>query len=247
MRRSWTLAARMGAMGSVLLLMAMLSIGLTLWIAWQLEGGAAAVNEAGRMRMQTWELAQALAVGDPARPGRLLERLENSVSVLRAGDPARPLAVPRDARSQAAFDEVQRDWRTLRTAWSATPPPSMDEVTRGAEAFVGRVDVFVSAIERQLARLTAILNAFQFLMMALTIASAVALLYSAYLFVFNPLARLQAGLARMGGGDLSARVEEPSDDEFGALAQGFNRMAQTLQGLYQNLEAKVQEKTLRLQ
>ena len=35
-------------------------------------------------------------------------------------------------------------------------------------------------------------------MVALTIASAVALLYSAYLFVFNPLARLQAGLAARG-------------------------------------------------
>ena len=37
-----------------MLLMALLSISLTLWVTWQLEGGEAAVNEAGRMRMQTW-------------------------------------------------------------------------------------------------------------------------------------------------------------------------------------------------
>ena len=69
------------------------------------------------------------------------------------------------------------------------------------------------------------------------------MLYSAYLFIFNPLSRLQAGLARVEGGDLGARVEPGADDEFGALAAGFNRMATTLQGLYQNLETKVKEKT----
>jgi two-component system nitrate/nitrite sensor histidine kinase NarX len=94
------------------------------------------------------------------------------------------------------------------------------------------------AIETQLARWTTVLNAFQFVMMALAIGSAVALLYSAYLFVFNPLSRLQSGLARVGEGDLAARVEVGSSDEFGELSAGFNRMAQTLQGLYQNLEAR---------
>jgi nitrate/nitrite-specific signal transduction histidine kinase len=67
------------------------------------------------------------------------------------------------------------------------------------------------------------------------------------LFVFNPLSRLQSGLARVGEGDLAARVEVDSSDEFGELSLGFNRMAQTLQGLYQNLEARVAEKTLGLE
>ena len=60
MPRSWSLSAKLGAIGAALLLMAFASIGLTLWVTWQLEGGAAAVNEAGRMRMQTWRLAQTL-------------------------------------------------------------------------------------------------------------------------------------------------------------------------------------------
>ena len=60
MTRSRTLRAKLGAVGGALLLLALLSIGLTLWVTWQLEGGAAAVNEAGRMRMQTWRMAQTL-------------------------------------------------------------------------------------------------------------------------------------------------------------------------------------------
>jgi two-component system, NarL family, nitrate/nitrite sensor histidine kinase NarX len=247
MPRSWSLSAKLGVIGSALLLMAFASIGLTLWVTWQLEGGAAAVNEAGRMRMQTWRLAQTLARADAPQIAELTAQFEQSVGVLRAGDPARPLFVPRDDASQQAFAVVQRDWVMLRDRWSLQPGPAADESARQADDFVARIDTFVSAIEHHLSRLTAILNAVQFMMVALTIGSAIALLYSAYLFIFNPLSRLQAGLARVESGDLAARVEPGANDEFGALAAGFNRMAQTLQGLYQNLESKVREKTERLE
>jgi two-component system nitrate/nitrite sensor histidine kinase NarX len=155
--------------------------------------------------------------------------------------------VPKDGRSQRAFAEVQQNWLQLRAAWAAGTPPGAAAVSSQAEVFVARIDAFVTAIETQLARWTTLLNAFQFVMMALAIGSAIAMLYSAYLFVFNPLSRLQTGLARVGGGDLAARVEVDSTDEFGELSTGFNRMAQTLQGLYQNLEQRVREKTLGLE
>jgi two-component system, NarL family, nitrate/nitrite sensor histidine kinase NarX len=247
MPRSWSLSAKLGAIGCALLLMALSSIGVTLWVTWQLEGGAAAVNEAGRMRMQTWRLAQTLAQADRPQAAAQRAAFDQSLALLRNGDPARPLFVPRDARTQQAFAEVQREWLQLKALWSAQQAPQPVRSAREAEAFVARIDSFVSAIEHQLSRQTAILNAVQFAMVALTIVTAIVLLYTAYLFVFNPLARLQAGLARVGAGDLQARVEPGADDEFGALALGFNRMAQTLQGLYQSLESRVQEKTERLQ
>ena len=246
MRRPRSLSAKLGAIGSALLLVAMVSIGLTLWVTWQIEGGAAAVNEAGRMRMQTWRLAQTLANGESSRVDALLGEFELSVRLLRSGDPSRPLFLPRDRQTQAAFDDVQQGWQDLRRAWTAAPAPAASLVAAQAGSYVHRVDTFVTAIETQLSLLTAILTLFQFALVALAIASAVALLYAAYLFVFNPLARLQAGLERAGAGDLSARVEVSSDDEFGALGVGFNQMAQTLQGLYQSLESKVQEETRRL-
>ena len=247
MRKPYSLATKLGTIGGVLLLMALASIGLTLWVTWQLEGGGAAVNEAGRMRMQTWRLAQSLPGDDPTRVQAQLLQFEQNMALLRSGDVSRPLFVPQDAQSQQAFAAVRQNWRTLRAAWSTAPRPSATTTAIQAEAFVAHVDAFVTAIETQLARWTAMLNAFQFMMMALALCSAVALLYSAYLFVFNPLARLQSGLALVEAGDLSARVVVEADDEFGALSNGFNQMTQKLQGLYQTLEAKVQEKTLRLE
>ncbi|HRD97068.1 MAG TPA: type IV pili methyl-accepting chemotaxis transducer N-terminal domain-containing protein [Rubrivivax sp.] len=247
MRKAISLSTKLGAIGAALLLMALASIGLTLWVTWQLEGGAAAVNEAGRMRMQTWRLAQTLPSQDGQRLKDQLEQFEQTLSLLRTGDAARPLLVPRDVRSQRAFAEVQQNWVQLRAAWATGTPPGAAAVSTQAEVFVARIDAFVTAIETQLARWTTLLNAFQFVMMALAIGSAIAMLYSAYLFVFNPLSRLQTGLARVGEGDLAARVEVDSTDEFGELSTGFNRMAQTLQGLYQNLEQRVREKTLGLE
>jgi two-component system nitrate/nitrite sensor histidine kinase NarX len=243
MHRSRSLSAKLGVIGVGLLLTALTSIGITLWVTWQLEGGGAAVNEAGRMRMQTWRLAQTLPDADPKRVETLMAAFNQSLDLLRSGDPARPLFVPNDAQSQRAFSEVQGDWRHLSADWSATPRPTAARAAAQAEAFAARIDDFVSAIELQLSKLTSILNAVQFMMVALTIASAVALLYSAYLFIFNPLSRLQAGLACLEGGDLTARVEASGDDEFGALAAGFNRMAQRLQASYESLESKVREKT----
>ena len=243
MQRSWSLSAKLGAIGGALLLVAFASISLTLWVTWQLEGGAAAVNEAGRMRMQAWRLVHALQRADAPQVNDLITQFDRSVEILRTGDPARPLFVPSDQGTRQAFADVRGAWADLRGNWTSPALPAAADAADQADAFVNRIDRFVSVIEQNLSRLTSILNAVQFMMVALTIASAVALLYSAYLFVFNPLSRLQAGLARLEGGDLTARVEPGADDEFGALASGFNRMAHTLQGLYQSLESKVRDKT----
>jgi two-component system nitrate/nitrite sensor histidine kinase NarX len=247
-RRPWTLTAKIGAVGGALLALALMSIGLTLAVTWQLEGGAAAVNEAGRMRMQTWRMAQALSAGDRERLQRHALQFEQSLALLDSGDPSRPLVLPRDAPTRAAFEAVRDDWQALRTRWIAAPEaPTPAAVADGAEAFVARIDQFVSAIEDRLAHWTALLNLVQLAMMGLALGAAVTLLYAAYVFIFSPLARLQSGLERVQAGEFDVRIEAGARDEFGALADGFNRMTANLQELYRGLEAKVQEKTAGLE
>ena len=63
-----SLARKLALIGSAVLALALGSIGLTLWVSWQLEGGAAAVNEAGRLRMLTWQLAATAPVPEHAAP-----------------------------------------------------------------------------------------------------------------------------------------------------------------------------------
>jgi two-component system nitrate/nitrite sensor histidine kinase NarX len=111
--------------------------------------------------------------------------------------------------------------------------------------FLNAIDRFVLSIESQMSSLTAILNLFQVVMMALAIAGAVVMLYTGYLYVINPLSHLRDGLRKLESAQFSVRLDVVSNDEFGQVASGFNRMAATLQSLYGNLEAQVIAKTQR--
>lgn len=234
--------------GVVLLLLALLSIGLTMWITRQLDGGAAAINEAGRLRMQAWRLTSAVQAGlDTAEVTALVAELDATMNVLRDGDPQRPLLVPANQQTSALFESLVADWKVLRPQWSAVPVADVRVLTRNVERFVDRVGRLVLSIERTMAQLTAVLNLFQFLMMALAVAAAILTLYVGYLLVLHPLHRLREGLRRAEAGDLSVRVAAEGSGEFSELAAGFNHMAQTLQSMYHGLERKVAEKTRDLQ
>jgi len=45
MAKKYSLSTKLVAIGAILLIVALTSIGLTLWVTWQLEGGAAAVKD----------------------------------------------------------------------------------------------------------------------------------------------------------------------------------------------------------
>ena len=49
------------AIQTLFLMLALMSIGVTLLVSWELEGGAAAINDAGSLRMQAWRMAFLLA------------------------------------------------------------------------------------------------------------------------------------------------------------------------------------------
>ncbi|MDM7951465.1 type IV pili methyl-accepting chemotaxis transducer N-terminal domain-containing protein [Hydrogenophaga sp.] len=243
-----SLSTKLMRIGAGLLLLALASIGLTLWVTWQLEGGAAAVNEAGRMRMQTWRLTSAVqAQLPPEHIAALVNQFDQSLGLLRSGDPSRPLFVPWDDQVRSEFVAVDTLWQQERSQWMQGGRLDPVETQRMAGEFVDATNRFVLSIERQLAGYTAVLNLFQFVMMALAILGAVIMLYTGYMYVINPLGLLRRGLERVEAGEFGTRVEVDTQDEFGQVAAGFNRMAATLQSLYTGLEAKVKAKTQRIE
>ncbi len=243
-----SLANKLMRLGVGMLLVALASIGLTLWVTWQLEGGAGAVNEAGRMRMQTWRLVSAVQSDVPQPDIRaLVTQFDQSLALLRQGDRARPLFMPWSDAVTGEFESVNRIWAQQRNQWLLTPRPMAADAMRAADTFVTAIESLVSAMEHQLSRLTAILNLFQFGMMALAIGGSVVMLYTGYLYVINPLGHLQQGLGRIEAGDFATRIEVDIQDEFGQVAAGFNGMAGKLQTMYEGLEAQVEAKTRRIE
>ena len=245
----WTLGAKLALVAMPFLLIAFASIAITLWISWQLEGGAAAVNEAGRMRMQAYRMSLSVQAGPPQR-----ERLdaqaaefEQSVQLLKSGDPDRPLFVPWDDAVRARFARVQDDWARFRARWTTGTEADTAALRGDTAAFVEHIDALVQGIERHMSRWTALLHLAQLTMMAFAVLGAAMLVYTGYRFVLEPVGFLKQAIRRMQEGDFSARVDRVTTDEFGTLAEGFNNMAEHVQSMYRHLEARVGEKTSELQ
>lgn len=243
MRKKFTLSNKLLALGTTFLLVALASIGFTLWVTWELEGGAAAVNEAGRLRMNMLRMLVARQNESHERFLELEQRFEAGLELLRSGDPARPLFVPWSEKTRGRYEELVKEWETIREEWR--DPLASDNraaVARG-DAYVSQIDEFVGAIEVQIMSWTAGLHLFQLFLVGLAIAAAVAFMAISYWLVLHPVTRLQQALAAMRRGELGTRLEVESNDEFGQLTEGFNQMASALQASHDSLERKVREKT----
>lgn len=244
MRKKLTLSTKLLSMGLIFLLVGLGAIGFTLWVTWRLEGGAAAVNEAGRLRMNMLRMILARQNESPQEFARLEQRFINGLELLRTGDPARPLFVPWSSDTHARYDHIRAQWSAIQHEWQTAPPgeSAAVAVARG-DAFVHELDGFVEAIEVQIMRWTATLHLFQQFLIALAIGAAVAFMAVSYWLVLHPVEQLQQALARLRQGDLGTRLTVETDDEFGQLTAGFNLMADALQASHADLEHKVREKT----
>jgi two-component system nitrate/nitrite sensor histidine kinase NarX len=244
--RHWTLGIKLAVIGTPFLLAGLLIIAITLWVSWQLEGGAA-VNEAGRMRMQVVRLSLSIATADEKALSGYVAQFERSIEVLRNGDPERPLFVPWDDAVRQDFAVVKGDWSQFRRQWLPARSDSMAALRADTAAFTTHIDALVGAIEGHMSRWTALLHLLQVAMMTLAVLGTAVLLYVGYLFVLEPVGQFKEATERIQRGDFAARVHRTTSDEFGTLAKGFNGMAANLQSMYRNLEGRVAEKTSELQ
>jgi len=243
----WSLGTKLAMVGTPFLLLALISTALTLWVSWQLDGGAAAVNEAGRMRMQSYRIALAISSGDTHELPHLIEQFTQSIDVLRTGDRERPLFVPWDDKVRDNFETVERDWKSYRERWLSQPPSNLTELRARTVAFEASIDRMVTSIEAHMSLWTAMLHMLQMGVLILAVLWAAVLLFTGYLFVLEPVSQLKQVIQKLQGGDFSARVDRVTTDEFGTLADGFNGMAEHLQSMYSNLESKVLQKTAELE
>ncbi|MDE2441602.1 MAG: type IV pili methyl-accepting chemotaxis transducer N-terminal domain-containing protein, partial [Betaproteobacteria bacterium] len=239
------------------------AIGLTLLISWQLEGVAAAINDAGSQRMRTYRMGHLMARGlesktQEASVGAVLEeelvRFDKVLRDLQLGDPVRPLSPPRNYEVQDRLSEVGKVWQAkVRPLVAGYLAGSRDERERVAdsfdselEPFVSRINELVLAMEHSYAYDTNLLRTVQAALVLLAILGTGILIRYFDRLVIRPVGILHAGMQQMTGNDLSVRLPVASDDELGALAAGFNQMAEHLETVHGTLEQRVEAETRRL-
>ena len=246
-----TLSSKIIAIQMLFLTVALVSIGVTLLVSWKLEGGAAAINDAGSLRMRAYRMAYLLTdsrervIGTTRRElVAELQQFEGVLAGLKQGDPARPLVMPADARVTQLVADVESRWAGLRAvAQRALDGAPAAIAKEDVAAFVEATNGLVFRIEDDLARSTNRLTMFQLGLVGLAIAGAITLVYLAFLVIILPLQRLREGMERMAAADFSVRLPAGGRDEFGQLAGGFNDMADRLRDLYRSLETRVRDKT----
>jgi two-component system nitrate/nitrite sensor histidine kinase NarX len=244
------------------LLLALTAIGITLWLSWQLEGSAAAINETGSVRKQEYRLAMLLgrdvhapAEGHAAEARAQIASIDATLALIARGDPQRPLGLPPAAAIRTGFDQAALRWRReLRPlALQVLQARGDDRLAplRGflgvVDDYVGQIDAVVTLIERDNEMRTFWLRSSQLALVALAMGGTVALVYLMFSLIVDPVERLHAGMRSMADTDFGVRLSVPGDDEFGQLATGFNHMADRLEQVYGSLEDKVRAKTAALE
>ena len=245
-------------------LVALVAIGSTLQVSWQLEGGAAAINDAGRERMRSYRIAYLLEqYVKEMRASNLTKQLRSDIQheinqfeatllELEQGNPSRPLFLPKEANTILKMSQLNRSWQTdmkphlvltLNTSNLIEQQAKLAKYRPMLEQFVGEINELVTMVEHSNARATTLLRFLQVGLVSLALLGTVLLVYLFSRMVVSPVVQLHDGIKRMALADFDVRLPVTSQDELGELASGFNRMADELKDIYSTLERRVEEKT----
>lgn len=240
-------------------LVALVAIGSTLLVSWRLEGGAAAINDAGRERMRSYRIAYLLEqyVKQPATQLRHdidheVVLFEKTLSELGQGNPQRPLSLPKDIDVKTQMTLLHRTWlntihphiiQILNTVNPIEQQVLLKQYRPMLERYVSGINDLVSMVERSNAHATSLLRFLQIALVSLALMGTILLVYLFSHMVVRPVTSLREGIGRMAAADFDVRLPVTSQDELGELASGFNRMADQLQDIYATLEQRVEEKT----
>ena len=195
----WDLSAKLTLVGMPFLILALVATAATLWVSWQLDGGVAAVNEAGRMRMQAYRMALVAGSGDLQELPKLAREFDQSLNLLRSGDARRPLFVPWEGKSREYFAKVGENWKQFRAVAVSDKVPNLRSLRSETLNFVADIDTFVGSIEAHMARWTAILHLLQMGVLFLAILGGATLLFTGYLFVLEPVNLLKQAIRQNSG------------------------------------------------
>lgn len=247
----YRLSTRIIATSLVALGVVLAMVCWTLWLSWQLEGAGAAINDTGSLRMRANRIAVTLQQGAPDATQRVNDDLVGQAQImlrLVRGNPARPLFLPNSDEVRNQMNVVSRNWH------EGLVPAARRAIAEGQPAiylasltgFVDEADRLVRMIEQDNAEKTSMLRFSQGVLLVIACMGTLAVICLLYLWIILPVLRLRDGLRRMAARELNVRLPVTTRDEFGALAVGFNRMADELAGMTGELERRVEEKTAQL-
>ena len=219
----------------------LLFVSMTVVATWRLEERAGAIRQAGRMNDQVHRLTMA-AVQHPGAP-LPVQQVADTLKGLDSRQHA-VCCTWWDEPASRQLEQVRRDTEALL---QTAAKPDTAALLEQAERLHTGIDAYARLLEEQNTRSIGWLRSGRIGLMLLILLSAAVSFRLLRQVVLRPLGTLYQAMNQITHGRLGTRIASPnSGDEFEAVADGFNRMADNLQEMYAHLEDKVAEKTAAL-
>ncbi len=251
-----SLLLRLAGMFVAITVLAVASMSTSWMVAETTQGSGKAINLAGSLRMQSWRMAsirqRLLQTGDPALRTELDEAIARFDADLSAGPILAVLPADETSSLRLVYQQVEDRWRRqIKPGLAQSPAVSTAPVAEAGVLdeipdFVARINDLVKQIEDGAEGKITVMRV---ILGASVIATLLVVALSIYLInniLVLPLRGLLELADQIGQGNLAVRTDLAGEDEIGRLGQAFNHMAEDLAKLYQNLEARVTEKTAEL-
>ncbi len=252
-----SLLLRLAVAMATITVLAVMGMASSVILAEMMKGEAAAINQSGSLRMQSYRIGTRLLAVKQVPSAyeenlrREIDEFEERLTSPRLVDilPSKPTSVLRAAYNQVVI-EWGRNMRPLLMASLQDPPQSAAKEThalRHLDNFVAQVDRMVKLLEDDAESKIFLLRMIQGVSLFFTLVVVYLTMYLMHSDILVPLRDLLDCAEHARRGDFSARVQHTSEDELGQLGHAFNVMAEDLSKMYADLESRVAEKTADLE
>lgn len=246
-----SLINRTGITLAVIILLATLNMVFSFLTAESAENDPIRINMAGTLRIQSYRIAEALIIQNnpdlnPDMQNLLPAAIQNFEQHFYAPILFNYLNNSQDTKMADAANNLEINWLTLKE--------NLEHDTKNTKGLLQQIDSFVINIDHlikilelqieQKFRLLRLIQGVSLLMTCLIIAVS---LFDISQNIIAPLRQLFLMANKVQQGDFSMRVIPKGDAELSMLAETFNKMAESLDYMYKDLEEKVTEKTLHLE
>ena len=244
MNRFASLTLRLKFFTALWIAVSVASIVFTLYLSMWLEGNAAAINDLGSLRFQSYRLA--LLVEENAPQSEIdahISRFDQVLATVRRGDPRRPLSLPDDPKVMAKMADLERQWQQTVKPFFQAASENEKNSTAKLDGFLNTINEVVGEVERTSATYITWLRFFQSGLLALVLVSSAVMIWLTRLWIIDPLQELLRGVQAIGDGRFGLQMQTAGPSEFAEVSGGFNQMSSRLSQLYSGLEQEVAEKT----
>lgn len=251
-----SLLLRLGGAIAAITLLAVLGMAVSAMVALSTQGSGEAINQAGSLRMKSWQIASFILVAENASPGgraRILGNIEDFERTLESGAILAMVKEGGDSNLDRSYRIVWQEWRhVIRPRFvvmSGQAPPSGAERTTmigDTTRFVDHIHDLVKHMEETTEAKILVMRVVLGMALVLTLLVVMLTIYLIHTRLVQPLRDLLRLSADVGQGNLATRTSYTGPDELGQLGSAFNLMAEDLSKLYGDLEGRVQQKTLEL-